>query len=154
MNWLSSPLVATAVVCAILTALAIPLRRLTTDRVAVETPVTSVESASTHHGHTHAFPGMLRLRLLAPAESVEVTTTDGTVLWSARRLNAGEHEMNTDFLLIDDALELLVTATFDHAAGDTALFLTVLPDGVHEQTHYAIGSGRIDEILFFEWQLH
>lgn len=156
MNWFTSPLAATVVVCAALAALAIPLRRLTTDRVVVAVPLVGMAASHDDHGpgHVHAFPGVLRIRLLAPAKSLKVSTTDGKILWESQSIAAGEHEGDADFLLIDDALELLVEAAFEEAIGDTALFLTVLPDGVQEQTHYAIGSGNIDEILFFEWELH
>lgn len=158
MKWLTSPLAATVVVCAVLAALAIPLRRLTTDRVAVEAPVAAVMAAGDRdqqgHGHVHGFSGVLRVRLLEPAASLRVAATGGAVLWDAGALEAGEHAVDAELRLIDDALELHVEADFGDAAGDTALFLTVLPDGVEEQTHYAIGSGRIDEILFYEWDLH
>jgi len=156
MNWFSSPLAATAVVCAILAALAIPLRSLTTHRVAVALPIaeTSVTTADHGPGHVHAFSGVLRVRLLKAAESLKVSTTDGKVLWDAAHLAAGEHETDAEFLLIDDALELLVEADFGGVADDTALFITVLPDGVQEITHYAIGSGNIEDILSYEWDLH
>lgn len=157
MNWLSSPLAATVVVCATLAALAIPLRRLTTDRVAVERPVVAVVDPSgghDPHGHGHAFSGVLRVRLLEPVVSFKVATTEGVLLWEADALEAGEHGVDAEFLLIDDALELHVEADFGDGQGDSALFLTVLPDGVEEVTHYAIGSGQIDEILFYEWDLH
>ncbi len=156
MNWLSSPLAATIVVCATLAALSIPLRRLTTDRVVVELPVVDMVVDHSDHGpgHEHAFPGVLRLRLLAAADSVKVSTTGGITLWEEANLEAGEHEVDADLLLIEDALELLVEVDFGDLADDTAIFLTVLPDGVNEKTHYAIGSGRIEDILFFEWDLH
>jgi len=156
MNWLSSPLAATIVVCATLAALAIPLRRLTTDRLVVELPVVDMVVDHSDHGpgHVHAFPGVLRLRLLTAAHSMKVSTTGGKTLWEAASLEAGEHEVDADLLMIDDELELLVEVNFGDLAGDTAIFLTVLPDGVDEKTHYAIGSGRIEEILNFQWDLH
>jgi len=156
MNWLTSPLAATVVVCTALAALSIPLRHLTTERVVIAMPVLETSATLKDHGpgHLHAFSGVMRVRLLRSADSIQVSTTEGDVLWSAIDLTPGEHQADVEFLLIDDALELLVQATFDDAAGDTALFLTVLPDGVEEQTHYAIGSGRIDEILLFAWNIH
>jgi len=152
MNWLTSPLAATVVVCTALAALSIPLRRLTSDRVLLAIP--AAQTPATREDHGHALPGVLRVRLLAPVESLMVSTTSGEVLWNTGRLEPGEHQAASRFSLIDDALELLVEAVFDDGAGDTALFLTVLPDGVEEQTHYTIGSGGIEEILFFEWELH
>jgi len=156
MNWLSSPLAATVVVCATLGGLAIPLRKLTTDRIVLAVPVAEVKAAHGHHAHDHVheFRGVLRVRLLADAAAFRVGTTDGTVLWDAGALEAGEHEADVDLLLIDDALELLVEADFADGEGDTALFLTVLPDGVEEVTHYAIGSGHVEEVLHYAWDLH
>jgi len=152
MNWLSSPLAATVVVCATLGGLAIPLRMLTTDRVVAVMP--SLELTGDRRGHDHEFRGTLRVRLLADVESLFVRTTDGDMLWNAGKLEAGEHEVDAGFPLIDDALELRVEADFGDLADDTALFLTVLPDGVEEKTHYAIGAGRIEEVLHYEWDLH
>jgi hypothetical protein len=156
MNWLSSPLAATAVVLAILAALAIPLRKLTAERVVSSVSVPTVEiSGNSHgHGHVHEFPGVLRVRLLDAAESLQVRTVEGVVLWEAANLGAGEHEVDADLLLIDDALELFVKADFGVGSRDTALFLTVIPEGVEEMTHYAIGSGSVEEVLHFEWDLH
>jgi len=157
MKWHTSPLAATAVVALVLAALAIPLHRLTTGRVvmAVPTPAASATTGDPHGaGHVHEFDGVLRVRLLAAAESLTVATTAGDVLWQTAALDPGEHETDVGILLVDDALELHIEAAFGEMAGDTALFLTVLPDGIEEKTHYAIGSGIIDEILFFEWDLH
>ena len=66
----------------------------------------------------------------------------------------GEEEADVQLLLLDDALELRVEADFGDESHETALFLTVLPDGIEEQTHYLIGSGSLDEILHYEWDLH
>ena len=155
MNWFTSPLAATVVVCAVLAALAIPLRRLTTDRVVVGLPAASgMAGVRQHDGHAHEFSGVLRVRLLAPVASLAVTTTEGGVLWRAGALEAGEHEADSEFLLIDNALELLVEADFGESSADSALFLTVLPDGLSGITHYLIGSGRIDDVLFYEWNPH
>ncbi|MFU8892323.1 MAG: hypothetical protein ACNA8L_01730 [Luteolibacter sp.] len=154
MNWLSSPLAATVVVCAVLAALAMPLRKLTTGRVVAAVPVAVLANDAHGRDHVHEFRGILRVRLLADAASLHVRTTDGKMLWDAANLEAGEHEVDVDLRLVDDALELLIEASFNELAGDTALFLTVLPDGVEEITHYAIGSGRIEEVLHYEWDLH
>jgi hypothetical protein len=156
MKWLTSPLAATVVVVLVLAALAVPLRRLTAGHPAATAPVATVAPASDDHGdgHVHDFDGVLRVRLLAPAASCKITTTTGDVLWQAGPLEPGEHDVDADIRLVDDALELHVEADFGDATLDTALFLTVLPDGIEEQTRYAIGSGVIDEVLFYEWDLH
>jgi len=152
MSWLSSPLTATAVVCAGLTALSFPLRELTSGshRVSVTVPA----EVSNDADHIHEMPGVLRVKILSDIVSLRVTTTDGDVLWEAENLAAGEEETEVDLRLIDDALELRMEADFGDHQADTALFLTVLPDGIEEQTRYAIGSGSVDEILHYEWHLH
>lgn len=152
MNWLSSPLAATAVVCTILAVLAIPLRKLTAERVAL--PVPTVEISGNAHGHGHDFHAVLRVRLLDNAQSLHVRTTEGVVLWEAGNLKAGEHEVETNLLLTDDALELILKADFGADSRETALFLTIMPEGVEEITHYALGAGSIEEVLHFEWDLH
>lgn len=152
MSWLSSPLTATAVVCAGLTAISFPLRELTSGNH--RAPLTGAAVVSNDEEHVHEMPGVLRVRLLSDASSLRVTTTDGDVLWEAENLAAGEEETEVDLRLIDDALELRVEADFGDHQADTALFLTVLPDGIEEQTRYAIGSVGMDEILHYEWHLH
>lgn len=154
MKWLSSPLAATVAVCAVLVVIAIPLRKLTSGRLMLAVPTLALGRDANGHSHTHDFEGTLRVRLLNDAKSLHVRTTDGKLLWNATDLVAGEHEANVDLRLVDDTLELLVEAGFGELAGDTALFLTVLPDGVEEITHYAIGSDRIDEVLHYKWDLH
>jgi hypothetical protein len=151
MSWLASPLIATFVVCAGLSAIAVPLRELTSrDR-----PVSASESSSTHpeNNRIHEIRCVLRIKLLVPAKSLRVSTTNGDLLWQMANLPAGESDSEVNLLLVDAALELLVEADFGDAAGETALFLTVLPDGVEEQTRYAIGAGKVDEIFSYEWEL-
>jgi hypothetical protein len=156
MIWFSSPLAATLVVCAILAALAMPLRKLTAGRVVVSLPTVELSGDADEHGHEHVheFPGILRLRLLNDAASLDVRSSEGAVLWEARDLAAGEHEVDVDLRLIDDALELFVKVDYGADARETAFFLTVLPEGVEELTHYAIGKGHVEEVLHFEWDLH
>jgi hypothetical protein len=153
MKWLTSPLAATVVVVLVLAALAVPLRRLTAGNHPAPAPVAEAATEDHGAGHVHDFNGVLRIRLLAPATSLKIIT-EGNVLWETGPLDAGEHELDTDIRLVDDAIELHIEAEFEDTENDTALFLTVLPDGIEEKTQYAIGAGRIDEILFYEWDLH
>lgn len=152
MPWLSSPLAATAVVCSILGALAIPLHRLTDgrrDRAAAPAMMTDPGRAEAAH-----FQGTLRLRLLDPARSVRLGTADGQTLWSARDLEPGEHEIDAEWTLLDDALEIHIEAEFHDHARETAIFLTILPDGLEEITRHTIGSGQLEDMWFFEWNLY
>ncbi len=98
--------------------------------------------------------GVLRVKLLVPAKSLRVSTTSGDLLWQVVNPPAGESDSEVNLLLVDDGLELLVEADFGDATGETALFLTVLPDGVEEQTRYAIGSAQVEEIFSYSWDLH
>lgn len=143
---------ATLVVCAGLSAIAVPLRELTSrDR-----PVSVGESSSNllEDDHVHEMRGVLRVKLLVPAKSLRVSSTDGDLLWELENPPAGESDAEVDLLLIDDGVELLVEADFGDAADETALFLSVLPDGIEEQTRYAIGSGQVEEIFSYSWDLH
>lgn len=152
MSWLVSPLMATLVVCAGLSAIAVPLHELTSrDR-----PVSVDESSSNllENDHVHEMRGVLRVKLLVPAKSLRVSTTSGDLLWQVVNPPAGESDSEVNLLLVDDGLELLVEADFGDATGETALFLTVLPDGVEEQTRYAIGSAQVEEIFSYSWDLH
>ncbi len=45
-------------------------------------------------------------------------------------------------------------ADFGGAGSETAVFLTVMPDGYEDQTRYAIGTGRMEEPLRYEWHTH
>jgi hypothetical protein len=155
MSWLSSPLAATAIVCAGLAAISMPLRKLTsTTRQAAVAAAAKTTGSPTNTDHPHEMTGVLRLRLLNPARSLRISTTGGRMLWSAENLDAGETETDAGFSLHDDSLELRVEADFGPADGDTALFLTVMPDGIEEQTRHAIGSGKVNEILHYEWNIH
>jgi len=139
------------VVVAVLASLSVPLRRLTGDRPAVSQ---SRVADTVVEGGDERIAGVMRLRLLAPANSLEVATTEGDVLWRVDRLEAGEHERNVAFRADGGVLEVFVGVEFDEPEADTALFLTVLPDGVEEMTRYAIGAGRIDDLLVYEWNPH
>jgi hypothetical protein len=151
MHWITSPLTATAVVCATLAALAIPLRKLTSDRADVAMAL-SATSVASDHGH-HNFPVRIHLRLLADVESIRVSALDGTVLWQAEDLEAGEHDHDVRLHLHDHQVELLVDANFGDLDGETAFFITLVPEGLDEQTRHAIGSGQIEELLDFGWNI-
>lgn len=149
MNWFTSPLAATVVVCAVLAGLAIPLRKLTSDRAVAAMPAAG--SATAADGGAHEFAVRMQLRLLVDAASFELSTPDGTVVWKGKDIEAGEHEHMVSMPLHDHRVELLIDADFGDSLIDTALFITLAPDGLDEQTRYAIGAGRIEELLDFHW---
>jgi hypothetical protein len=45
----------------------------------------------------------------------------------------------------------LLEAELDASPTDTAVFLTVMPDGREEQTRYVIGTGAVSEPVRYAW---
>ena len=144
-RWLASPLAGTAGVCAGMCLLSIPLRQLTSGakQPAVVAPLTA-----THSGEVSA---VLRLRLLAPALRVRVTAGDGRVLLEARDLPAGESEHDVHLALAGEETDLAVEVEMADAETETAVFLTVMPDGREDRTLHVIGTGVLGETLHFAW---
>ena len=152
----SSPLMATAVVMAGLGLLAIPMYRLTSAAApagaatGVATP-TETAPAPGHDGEKN-LPAVLRLRLLAPAESLAIEAANGEPLLALGATPAGESEHDVTLMLADDALDLNLTADFGTLAGETAVFLTVMPDNHEEQQAHAIGGPVLTSPMHFQWQ--
>jgi len=146
-RWLASPVAATACVLSGLSLLAIPLRRLTS---APQLPAALAEAAT---ARANNLPAVLRLRLLGPAQRVTLTTAEGVCLFDARELSAGVTEHDARLPMGDGVVEIVVRADFGGSA-ETAVFLTVMPEGHEDQTRYVIGTGRIDEPLRYEWHAH
>lgn len=145
-RWFASPLAGTAGVMLGLALMAIPLRKLTSAQP-VAAMVPAMETSS------ETVPAVLRLRLLAPARSLSLKSTDGTVLWDAGNLDAGEFEQDVAVPFDGGHLEILLEADFG-AVPETAAFLTVMPDAFEEQTRFAIGGGEVSEWLEYEWHTH
>lgn len=142
-----SPLLGTALVALALGLLAIPLHRLT----AKQDPVTGAGNSSgpPPAAAGDSMPCILRLRALAPLRDVELLDRNGKAIFHHKQLEAGETEWETPLAWHDGEIDLQLIA--EAADQETAVFLTVMPDGYEERTAYAIGSGRIDEELHFEW---
>jgi hypothetical protein len=141
-------LAGTACVLAGLGLLAIPLRKLTSAAPAPAAPATRTVASP------GAIPAVLRLRLLAPASRLVVTTAAGEILLDKRDLSPGESEHDAMIAVGDGGLDLTLQADFDGSGPETAAFLTVMPDGYEDQTRYVIGTGRIKEPLRYEWRTH
>jgi hypothetical protein len=140
-----SPLLGTVLVLAALAGLAVPLHRLTArggDAISRATAEMETES-----GHIRA---VLRVRVLDTVKDWEIRTSQGKLLHRADLLEPGEVEEDVDILLENDQLELLVSAQTGDK--DTAVFITLLPDGHEERTAYAIGTGSLEETLHFHWE--
>lgn len=142
-RWLLSPLAGTAGVLAGLCLIAIPLRKLTSAPSAK--PSVSREQSAT------GISAVLRVKLLAPAKRLLVKTPDGAVLLDMPEPSAGESEHDAVLRLDDGGLDLALSADFGDSPAETAVFLTVMPDGREEQTRYATGSGLLEETLHYEW---
>jgi hypothetical protein len=144
---LTSPLSATAGVIAGLALLAIPMRQLTS---APPVPVpTAVPTAASNVVRT-----WLKLKLLTPAKSMTLSNPAGDVIWKLAETPAGDVENDIELQLVEGTLDLTLHVEFGDQAGETAVFLTLLPDGLEEQTRHAIGSGSIEESLHFSWPIH
>ena len=147
-RWFASPLTGTAGVIAGLCLLAIPLRKLTSAE-----PVAAVKTAAVQPSSKET-PAVLRLRLLAPAAGVTVTTAEGKVLLEKQDLAVGETEFDALIPFADGQAELLLDADLGAGDAEKAIFLTVMPDGFEDQTRFVIGSGAVSESLHFEWHTH
>jgi hypothetical protein len=96
-------------------------------------------------------PAVLRVKLLAPAKRLLVKTTGGKILLDMPSAPAGESEHDAMLPHADGGLDLALTADFGGSAAETAVFLTVMPDGREEQTRHATGGGLLEETLRYEW---
>jgi uncharacterized protein (DUF58 family) len=141
---LTSPLAATAGVVAGLALLAVPLHQLTSAPQARSVPPPTAPAA-------REVPAWLTLKLLAPAKSVSLKSTSGRVLWEAADIAAGDVETQAALPIDRGELDLTLDADFGDNPAETAVFLTLAPDGLDEQTRHAIGRGRIEEALRFNW---
>lgn len=140
-----SPLLGTALVLVALAVVAVPLHRLTahgSKAVGNPTVETTTESETTRT--------VLRIRALDVLHNFEIRTTKDELVYRAETMEPGETEADVDILLEKESVELHLGAR----AGDkdTAVFITLLPDGREERTAHAIGSGTIEETLRFAWE--
>jgi hypothetical protein len=144
-RWHGSPLAATAGILAGLALLAIPLRGLTGRTQPVAAAALPVAADQTT-------PAVLRMKVLDRMERLAIRTTDGRVLFETAGLPAGESEHDAEIPMDHGVCELVLTA--EAGERETAVFLTVMPDGFPVETRYVTGSGALDETLRFEWHIH
>lgn len=149
-HWLHSPLAGTAGVLMTLGLLAIPLRHLTSHPPA-RMAATDTSTPSSSKSNTHS---LLRLKLLTPARSIRVKTEDSSILLDLTNVPPGESEHDAYLPILDHHLDLLLDADLGTSPSDTAVFLTVMPDGHDDQTRYSIGSGTLTEPLSYDWHEH
>ncbi len=145
---LASPLTGTACMLAGLGLLAIPLHQLTS------TPPTPPAPTQPAEPSTREIPAVLRLRLLTPAQRITCKSTTGKSLLDLQAVPAGISEYDVLIPLGDGVLEWMLDVELGDDGPETAVFLTVMPDGYDDQTRYAIGKQRIHEPLRYEWPSH
>ena len=143
---LNSPLTGTVGVLAGLGLLAIPLHHLTSTP-----PAPTVVQAATPATANAGTPALLRIKLLTPASLIRLKTEDGGTLLELTNVPTGESEHNVTLPSPNDPLELMLEAQLDASPADTAVFLTIMPDGREEQTRYLIGTGTVAEPLRYTW---
>lgn len=144
-----SPLFGTAIVVAVLGLLAIPLHRLTGSE-----PVTLASGAGGSTAgsmETNATPAIARVRLLRDARSIELRSDGDTLLWMAENVRAGETEAEIPLEMMEQEAVVHLRAEFADDGAETAVFVTLLPDGLEERTAHAIGGGTLMERLVFTW---
>lgn len=144
-RWHASPLAGTAVVFACLGVIAVPLSRLT-GGVAAVAPAKVSQSAPVEAGRV---PAVVRVKLLDPAARFEIAAADGAVLLRLDAPPAGESEHDIVVPIDAGVVELQVRAGC--GSDETAVFVTLMPDGREEQTRYLTGAGEIEDTLRFEW---
>jgi hypothetical protein len=144
-RWLKSPLAGTAGVLAGLCLLSIPLRHVTSRPAVAAVEVSPAEFAN------EEVAAVLRLRLLAPARRVVVTGENNQVLLDAADLTSGESEYDIKLLLTDEEADLTLSVEMVDPELETAVFLTLMPDGREEQTAHVIGAGLLEDALHFAW---
>lgn len=142
-----TPLLGTALVLLALAVVAVPLHRLTAHgggAMRTGAPAAPVEPAT---APTHA---VLRIRTLDGLRDIRITDSRDQVIHQADAMDAGETESDVNILLEKGSADVHLSARAGEK--DTAVFLTLLPDGREERTAYAIGSGTLDETLHFQWE--
>lgn len=145
---LTSPLAATAGVLTGMALLALPLRQLTSTSPQAGQPIALAPDTR------NIVPAWLTLKLLASAKSVSLKTPDGKSVWQLHETPAGDVETRLDLPLDSGGIDLTLSADFNDTTTETAMFLTIAPDGLEEQTRHAIGTGHLERSLGFSWSTH
>lgn len=145
-RWYASPLAGTGAVLAALGLLAIPLRQLTSAR-AVPAHVVAAPAVSPKET-----PAVLRVKLLDPVRKLTIAGPDGRLLLETGPLPAGESEHDAVVPFEHGITELTLHA--ETGDEETAVFLTVMPDGHEDRTLWLSGSGTLEETLHYEWHAH
>jgi hypothetical protein len=152
---LRTPLAGTAVIVIGLAALAVPLMKLTSARApATREPDRHVSAGQSvvANESDEIHPTVARIRLLAAAKALTLRGAAGETLLELHDLPAGESEHDLRIPILQGETTLLLQADFPEHSGETAVFITLMPDGHEDRTAYAVGSSPIEESLHFSWE--
>jgi hypothetical protein len=138
---LASPLTATAGVMAGLALIALPMLRLTS--AAPEPPPVAIADDAAHAN------AVLRLHTLVPLREIVIADAAGGTLLRLQDTPAGESEHDVALEIIHGGLDLELAVA--GATVETAVFVTLMPDGREELTRHSIGSGDFHDILRYDW---
>lgn len=141
----TTPLAGTVLVVVALSVLAMPLHRLTSSTASVS------PQQATAQEHSGPSPAVLRLKLLDGARRIEIRTPGGEAVLDLKDPPAGESEHDVKLSLDHGVTELHVRAEFAGLSRETAVFVSVMPDGREDRTRFLTGNGDFEETLRFEW---
>lgn len=147
MRWLGSPLIATGVVVVGLWGVSYPLRRLTSGVESV-VRVSPVEK----RGEEEKLHAVIRVKHFEKIRSLRVSDERGLVVLEVKDLEAGEHEYDVTMRIHERMVEWKLGVEMEDGGGETAVFMTVMPDGMEDRTNYVIGEGMIEELIRYEWK--
>lgn len=92
-----------------------------------------------------------RLHLLADAEFVALRDPSGSEILAATPFPAGRHDLSLPLTPPPDTGEIVIEASFRELEGETAVFLTLSPDGLPDASAHAIGGASFTRLLEFDW---
>lgn len=143
-KFIRSPLAATAGVVLGMTLIAMPLHHLTSDPAAAapQAPGDDTQALT---------PAWISLRLLAPVKSATLQTSNGDTIWKLGTSPAGEVEIRKPLPLVNHRLELILHIEWIEPSAESAVFISIEPDGLEQSTQYIIGSNTARELLTFIW---
>lgn len=140
----ASPLVGTMAVLIALGILSVPLRRLTQSE-AISPQVIEVKSTDSR---VH---GVVRIKVLKKIDRVVFRGLNGEICFEMKDLEMGEHEKDCELRLEGEVLTGRVEVDFGAHEQESAIFVTVMPDGYEERTCYVIGAGEVGETIRLVW---
>ncbi len=134
-----------------LLAFAWPLRRLTAERPVQAAAPVAPAGAAVRPG-TSAVHATLFVRFAHRPEKVEVLDAHGS-LWKAEQPEVSPVEVPLQVVVENDAAELTVRAQWPAGTPETALGLTLEPDGreSRETTVWSAETG-LERIVLFQWK--